>query len=297
MSLASLYSAQPTQEDLEKTAEAKLFAEIAANNGIDLTKMANEEVIALWNYTFGKEAEEETKAEEEKETKADEEKEEGEEEKKEAAAREHATKLAFAKEAEQADQIGRIMAKAYVDELNKIGAALQAEQAKEAAANAETPAEGTKEAAMPKALKGALDKVRGAVGKQHGPTSSTPPKGSFSGPKTRMQDPVGAAAEFGSKHKKTLGVGAGAAALGAGGGYAAGRKKESSAIDPLALEQAVKIANDAGFDPEEAAARVAAVYTLGLEDSTKLASELDQQVEIRALEYLEAAGYPVEWAQ
>ena len=69
-----------------------------------------------------------------------------------------------------------------------------------------------------------------------------------------------------------------------------------SRIDELAVEYAVKLAAEGGFDPEVAANRVWAVYTLGLEESTKLASTLPDQIHIRALEFLEAAKYPVNWA-
>lgn len=73
-----------------------------------------------------------------------------------------------------------------------------------------------------------------------------------------------------------------------------------SAIDKLALEAAVKIASDGGFNDDEARTRVGAVATLGgpqPENGTKVASAatVEQAVNIRALEYLEAAGYPVTW--
>lgn len=67
-------------------------------------------------------------------------------------------------------------------------------------------------------------------------------------------------------------------------------------IDKLAAREAVKIASDGGFDADEAAQRVAAVLTLGLDESDKLASTVEEQVNIRALELLEAARYPVKWA-
>lgn len=77
---------------------------------------------------------------------------------------------------------------------------------------------------------------------------------------------------------------------------AAAATETPSRIDELAVEYAVKLAAEGGFDPEVAANRVWAVYTLGLEESTKLASTLPDQIHIRALEFLEAAKYPVNWA-
>jgi hypothetical protein len=77
-------------------------------------------------------------------------------------------------------------------------------------------------------------------------------------------------------------------------------KKKASALDELAVTAALEKAAAAGFDMEEATDRIAAVATLGLADSEKVASapagDLDAAVDIRSLEYLEAAGYPVEWA-
>lgn len=80
----------------------------------------------------------------------------------------------------------------------------------------------------------------------------------------------------------------------------AASSKKASAIDELALHHAVKIAQAGGFDPAQAARKVAAVAELGLlGESTKVASAatVDGAVEVRALEFLEAAGYPVTWNQ
>ena len=77
-------------------------------------------------------------------------------------------------------------------------------------------------------------------------------------------------------------------------------KKEASAIDQLAAKQAVVMAKEAGLDPEIAAKRVDAVLILGGPGaSEKIASAktLEDTVQIRALEFLEKAGYPVTWNQ
>lgn len=264
----------PSEEQI-KLAEAELFCKLAASEGIDLSTLSDEQVATLYNE-FYKQAEEECPPGEKKDEPAAEKKDEekgegkGEEEKKEAAAREHATKLAHAAEEAHAHRLGQIMAHSYVAELSKIAA--------EQGLN-EQPGE-TKEAGMPPQLAKALGKVRGAAGE------------AASKGKELAGKAVGAA-------KSNPGAAAaGAAAAGAGAGFAAGRmsKKASlSNIDQLALEQAVKIAHEGGLDPEEAAERVHAVAVLGLQDSTKLASDLESQIGIRALEYLEAAGYPVKW--
>ena len=90
-------------------------------------------------------------------------------------------------------------------------------------------------------------------------------------------------------------------ALGGGAGYAAGHSKQSSALDECAAELAVKTAAENGWDAEEAGERVASVITLGIctEENSKVAAagDLDGAVQIRSLEFLEAAGYPVTWGE
>jgi hypothetical protein len=105
-------------------------------------------------------------------------------------------------------------------------------------------------------------------------------------------------------HAKGVGaaaVGGGAAAVGGGAALASKKKKEASALNELARESALaKIAESGEFDGEIAADRIDAVLTLtgGDLQGTKVASaeNVDQAVEIRSLELLEAAGYPVNWA-
>lgn len=71
----------------------------------------------------------------------------------------------------------------------------------------------------------------------------------------------------------------------------------TSNFDELASYRAIDLLKEAGINPDEAFGRVNAVYTLGLKESTKLASAPDANagLEIRALEICEAAGYEVTW--
>lgn len=303
---AGMYPNTPNrqQEELEKNAEAELFVKIAASQGIDLNTLNDEEVSALYAYTFNKEAEfppPEDKKEEGKD-KGEGKDDEDEEKKKESAAREHETKLAYAREMEMADKLGRHMAHCYIDELNKVGSALIAQQGG-AQQTPEQPATETKEAAMPEHLAKALGKVKSVAGK----ASDAARSGAFSAGlkahdagrflKNKAEHAASAVGKAVKEHPGR--TAAGAAAAGAGAGFAAGRagkKKESSAIDQLAIEAAVKMAHEAGLDVDEASDKVAGVFLLGLDESTKVAATLEQQIEIRALEYLEAAGYPVTWA-
>ena len=289
MDLATLNA----QEDLEKTAEAELFVKLAAENGIDLDGLKDDEVAHLYQQVFPKTAEE-GKAHEEGET-AEEEKDE--EEKKEAAAQEHRRKLAAAAEMRHSEECGRAMARSYVAELNKIGSELIGQQeggtdeAKEAGARIDNAVK-----AIRRFGNKAVNKVKHApevVGGTARRLAGDMPAGK------RLRSAKGQVERTKNVGKAILGGGAAVAAGGAGAA-ALHRSKESSAssaLDDLALAHAVKIAGAGGFDVDEAAERVAAVSILGLEESTKVASTLDQQVEVRALEFLEAAGYPVTWAE
>jgi hypothetical protein len=271
-----------SNEEQVKLAEAQLFAKLAADQGIDLNQLDDSQVQELWEFVFSKEAGDEEAPAEEAEEK-EEAKKDDEEEKKEAAARDHAIKVAHAEEEARAHHLGQVMAHSYVAELDKIAAA-------RAAAAEGTESEESKEASAMGKMMAARDAVKGAVGKAKGVAGAAASKGKEVG---------GKAVDFAKKHPKSVGgAAAGAAAAGAGGAYLASRKKQASGLSPideLAVAHAVKIAADAGLDAEVAEARVNAVATLGLEESSKLASSVDSQVEIRALEYLEAAGYPVQW--
>lgn len=214
-------------EDLEKQAEAELFLKLAAENGINIDQLTDEQISELYDSTFGKVAQEGEEAppfppkKEEAKKCEDCGKEPCECDKnKEAAAQaEFLEKKAQQEKYAEADRMGRIMAHAYVQELRKI-----------AEANGEEP-------------------------------------------------PPAAKKEEAKKEEKDAGC------------------KSASAIDELAVPKAIEKAAEAGWNKEEAAARVNAVATLGLQDSEKTASagSVDEAVENRALEFLEAAGYPVTW--
>jgi len=91
--------------------------------------------------------------------------------------------------------------------------------------------------------------------------------------------------------------------------------KVASAIDALAMPRAFEMVQQhnaqamehnktaaadkkiALFDEKDAATKIAAVHTKGLAESVKVAAAQDHKiaVEVRALETLEAAGFPVDW--
>lgn len=187
--------------------------------------------------------------------------EKAEEKKKEEAEKEFAEKKAAAAEFAKYDFFGRQMAHAYVDELKKIASA----------------AGGTKVAEFPP---GGFPFKKKEEGKEH------------EGKEHEGKEHEGKEKEHeGKEHEKKAAPLAPAAA---------GQAKKASAIDELAFKVALKKIAEAGLDQEQAAQRINAAVTLELlGESTKIASATDvnMAVEIRALEMLEAARYPIEWAK
>lgn len=68
-------------------------------------------------------------------------------------------------------------------------------------------------------------------------------------------------------------------------------------LDEFAGNFAIDMLKQAGVDEQLAISRINAVHTLGVGESTKVAAagNFDQAVYFRALEYCEAAGFPVDW--
>lgn len=270
--------AQPSAEDAEKVAQAEFFAKTAAANNINLEKLNQAEIEWLWNRVFSDEktaAAGQTKVAEFPPKDEDKEKKDREE----AARKEHEEKKAGAERFEQATYFGKTAAHAYVAEMKNIISAGGLDFMKEA---------------------GKLDRAADAVGKHLERTG----KGA-----------VGLIGRTGggeqAMHKgtaKAIGAGvhaAGAAAAGAAGAavhHATKEKKGSaSAFELAAAELALSKIATAEFDTEQATRRLNAILELGLGDSEKVASLVvsgtyEDTLERRALEYADAAGYPVEWA-
>jgi len=103
------------------------------------------------------------------------------------------------------------------------------------------------------------------------------------------------------RHPYRTGAGvAGLLAAGGGAAYAHHRHqatKEASAIDQFAIESALSKVAEAGYDLDEAGQRLFTLLTEYDTSNTKMAAASDVQtaVEIRSLELLEGAGYPVTW--
>lgn len=70
-------------------------------------------------------------------------------------------------------------------------------------------------------------------------------------------------------------------------------------LDKLAAEHALELLKEAGVNDELAFALINAEYIRGLPESTKIASTQSnaEALHVRALEYCERAGFPVDWPQ
>jgi hypothetical protein len=307
MDLAAMYGTPggPSEEDKEKVAQADLFVKLAAEQGIDLNQFSDEQIEELWNATFSKEASENGEKPPKKEEKEEKEDDEDDEEKKAAAAQaEFEATQEWQEKVAEMDYLGRLMAHAYVNELGEIGEAMEKEaKMPEALARGLAKARGGGEAAL-KAAKGGA----GAVGSH---LERLGRKATYGGlkAKAKAKGRVLTTADVlkgtpGGRKAKAIGAGIyGAGAAGAAGAGEAARrslKKESSAIDEYAAELALQKVAEINYDVDEAAERIGALYTLGaMPESEKIASagDVNEAVEIRALEMLEAAGYPVDWQQ
>ena len=263
---------EPSQEDLQKVAQAELFLKLAANNGVDINQLNDAQINELWGQVFG------------------------EEKLAEAAQMEHELAKAAAAEAQEkfaeADYMGRIMAHSYVNELRNIAAEGGLDFMKIA------------EEAKAHWLRRGWEAVKHqATGRGHFGPGWQKLKKDESG-KRQVWEGV---KELGKGVGHAAVIPGGVAALGAGG-YGLhralrkkddeGEAKESSALDTLAANYAVEKAAAYGYDPEEAAERVGAVLTLGPDESDKVAyvANLDDAVDVRSSELLELAGYPIDWS-
>lgn len=266
--LAEAYgTTQPleTGENAEKVAQAELFAKLAAEQNIDLSTLDDKAITALWNATFSAEASTKTAAATTTTPAAP------------AAASADEEKLAQAAQAEwvqtkeaqakmvEADFLGRQMAHAYVHELKKIAQA--------GGLNFVVPPTETKTAGMPPQLAAALGKGGGDEKKEE------------------KKDDKGDEKKDDKKDEKKE-----AAAK----APPAPQQKVASNLTRLGALKAIEKAASVNLDRDEAARKVAAVLELGIFDESKskiaAATDFNDAVEIRALELLEVAGYPVTWS-
>jgi len=294
---------EKTASEEEQEAQIELFAKLAHDNGIDLEKLSEEQVQELYEATF-KEASDD-KDEDDKPGKKEKEDKDEDDEKKAEAEAEFAEKKAGQEKIAEADFLGRVMAHSYVNEMRKIAESTEGSDKEAGVRESAGKAYSSAKEHGGKALDFLKDKANKAdeAGGRVAARVARVGMGDKSSPLGKVRNAV-------ATHGHRAAAGVAAAGAAGGGVYAATRKKkEASALDELAIERACGMIDEYNktaeyngqgqFDEETAADRISAVSTLGLGESTKVASaaNADQAVEVRALEYLEAAGYPVTWAE
>lgn len=250
---ASAVLAQPTAEDLEKQAQLNFFGELCARKGIDVGRLDDVQVEELYKSAMAlKVAEEKTedpKAAKEKEEKA---KEKEATAKLASAEQEFQEKRAAVQKIAEAELMGRIMARAFVDEHQKLAGAMPPQFMKKDEKSDEGKGDEKEEDEKKK--------------------------------KKEASDRAAAVIEEAEKAKTASVVSS-----------ASGTPK----LDELAALRGIELCKSAGIDETLAYNRINAVFTLGLSDSTKVASAVnaDAAITVRALEFVEAAGFPVDWSK
>lgn len=301
--LAQMYNTHGAGEEQEKLAQVDLFCKLAAENNIDLSQLSQSEVNALYAQVFPKTASDDGDEDDEEkdENGFPKKKKNGEESAEEKAASYHREKVAFQEKFAEADLMGRVMAHSFTQELNEIQKKADYVRPMERAALKERGitsqsrrASKATQTGKTRWLKGApsYEGASGAIDKSH--------MGAIAKGKSLLRRAGKAVSGLPGPAKAALLAGGGVAAgVGAAKALSGDKKKAASAaaFEELAANHAIKVAAAAGYDEDQAYELVSAIYTLGLEETEKVAyvQDTDDAIHIRALEYLEAAEYPVNW--
>jgi hypothetical protein len=227
--LASIYGTNAAT-DIEKTAQHNLLQKLAEEEGIDLSGMSDDELSNLYAQVSGDDGagavDEGTTVEQPGAADP-------------AALEAEAVKLAQEK-FEEADFLGRVMAHAYNQELEKIA---QEKTAGTRGAWKGVEAAGKAGKAIGSAAKGAFGAAKGKAQSIGGHMKAHTAPGSSS--------KVRGAMDHGLRNKERYAVGAGAAAAGVGAKKAfGGKNKEASAFEKLAELRAGELLGAAGVTPD-----------------------------------------------
>ncbi len=259
--LAAMYNThgygQAVQEEQTKIASLELFAKTAAAEGIDLSQLTSEQQQSLYSQFISKLAEDDNGDEKKDEKKKDDD-DDDKDEKKEEEKKEAAARQELAQVQEWQQKVA---------EADFLGRTM-AHAFWNESGNIEKVAEEAGKPSLKDRLKGV-----GAAAAEKGKSA------------VHAADPRNVAAGLKAKFgKKDDG------------------EKSASAFEQVAAEHAVKIAQQAGLNVDEVVEKVSAVLVLGgpNQEKTKVAQVVDNYeaaVNVRGLEYLEAAGYPVDWSK
>jgi hypothetical protein len=253
--LANIYGTGAA-EDLEKTAQATLLQKLAEEEGIDLSGLDEEQLAALADQVLADDGQEQVDEDGGQEQYAD------PVEQEQMLAKEAQAKF------EEADFLGRVMAHAYTQELEKIGAVHGAGYKAIHHASKGVRAVG-------KAAKRTGNLLAGGGSKEYRPGNH--PLASHKDRKVLKSNAREAMKSHGAR------AGAVAAAGAAGYGAKKALSKEASAFEKLAELRAAEILQAVGVDP-----------TTGQpiqQQQEQQAPQFDEALNQRALEMLEQAGY------
>jgi hypothetical protein len=260
--LARLYGTPGAEVDESqiKQAEADLFLKLAAEQNIDLNRLSEDQIQELWDVTFNKTAEDDSAKHEESETK--------EEEKAEHMPGGYEEGKKEEKEAQDRTK------------------AAQAEHERLKVAAAEDERADYLGRKMAHSYLHELRMINEAIEKQ-----------AQAQPQAQPQPQEKQAQEDGSAGLGSKALAKWHALNGSQKVASEGQKKQASKLDEIAVERAILKVAEANLDVDDAARRLDAVFEMGVPEVTKVASNLEGQVEVRSLELLEAAGYPINWNQ
>jgi hypothetical protein len=248
----------PTAEDLEKEAQVSFFSELCAAKQIDVSLLNNDQVNELFKVAMDMKAA--SDAENSPEAKAKKAKEEKDEKSKEASA----AALAAA-DAEYQEKRAAATKVAEADAMGRIMAHAYVDELRKLAGE------------MPPAFAAAAAAKKNDKGDE-----KTEEKGDEKDEKAKEASARAAALITEFEKTKT-----------------AGAPASTPSLNELAGNYAIDLLKTAGVNADLATARINAVHVLGVPDGAKVASaaNLDAAVHVRALEYCEAAGFPVDWTQ
>jgi len=249
----------PTAEDLAKEAQVSFFADLCAEKQIDVSQLDNAQVNELFKVAMDmKSAQDSENSPEAKAKKAKEE--------EAAKSKEASVAVASAAEAEYQEKRAAAVKVAEADAMGRIMAHAYIDELKKLAGE------------MPPAFAAAIAK------KDEKGEKKEEGKGDDEEAEKKKKEASARAAALVSEFEKT-------------------KTKTATAgtpsLDELAGNRAIDLLKTAGVNTDLAVARINAVHVLGVPDGTKVASaeSLEAAVHVRALEYCEAAGFPVDWSQ
>lgn len=248
----------PTAEDLAKEAQVNFFAELCAEKQIDVSQLDNAQVNELFKVAMEMKAAKDNENSPEEKAKKDKAKEEAKE--KEASAA-----VLSAAEQEYQEKRAAAVKVAEADAMGRIMAHAYIDELKKLAGE------------MPPAFAAAMGKKEEKGEKKE--------DGDEDDKEKKKKEASARAAALVSEFEKTKTAGAAPAG--------------TPSLDEVAGNRAIDLLKTAGVNADLAVARINAVHVLGVPDGTKVASaaSLEEAVHVRALEYCEAAGFPVDWAQ